>query len=86
MDMELIETKISNGYLVQFKLLMKLCLPIIANQIFEVMLTPMAIFFIGNFGNKIELAGVALAVSIINVTCVAVAIGFGTAVDTFMSQ
>ncbi|KAK2174353.1 hypothetical protein NP493_810g01019 [Ridgeia piscesae] len=47
---------------------------------------PISLIFCGHLGDPIQLDGAALGISMINVTCVAIAQGLGTACDTFFSQ
>lgn len=47
---------------------------------------PISLIFCGHLGDKIELDGAALAMSMMNATCMAIGQGLGTACDTFFSQ
>ncbi|KAK2174351.1 hypothetical protein NP493_810g01016 [Ridgeia piscesae] len=47
---------------------------------------PISLIFCGHLGDPIQLDGAALGISMINVTSTAIALGLGTACDTFFSQ
>lgn len=64
----------------------KLAWPIVTTQICQMLLEPVSLIFCGHLGDPIQLDGAALGISMINVTCNAIAIGLGTSCDTFFSQ
>merc|ERR1712047_180309 len=47
---------------------------------------PVSLVFCGHLEDTVKLDGAALAISMINVICISVAQGLGTACDTFFSQ
>jgi len=74
------------GFGSEFKKMLVITWPICLTQICQLMIGPISLIFCGHLGDAVKLDGAALAISMINATCISVGQGMGTACDTFFSQ
>ncbi|XP_056297125.1 multidrug and toxin extrusion protein 1 [Pseudoliparis swirei] len=73
------------GFKTEIKELSKLAAPVVIAQLMVFAVSFVSTIFCGHLGRK-ELAGVSLAISVINVTGVSIGAGLASACDTLMSQ
>jgi len=74
------------GFTAEFKKMIAITWPICMTQICQMIIGPISLIFCGHLGSATKLDGAALAISMINATCISVGQGMGTACDTFFSQ
>ncbi|KAI0220142.1 Multidrug and toxin extrusion protein 1 [Lamellibrachia satsuma] len=74
------------GILAPLLSILRLSWPVVATQVFQMLVGPISLIFCGHLGDRIQLDGAALGISMINVTCISIAQGLGSACDTFFSQ
>jgi len=74
------------GFCSEFKKMIVITWPICMTQICQMIIGPISLIFCGHLGDAVKLDGAAMAISMINATCISVGQGMGTACDTFFSQ
>ncbi|KAA3671805.1 uncharacterized protein DEA37_0014134 [Paragonimus westermani] len=73
------------GFFYELRKLVKLAVPIALTSLTNYLFGPISVMFCGHLGS-LELATVGLAISVFNVTGLAVAMGLLTACDTLFAQ
>ncbi|KAI0220665.1 Multidrug and toxin extrusion protein 1 [Lamellibrachia satsuma] len=74
------------GMISSLRDMFRLAWAIVLTNITQMWMGPISLMMVGHLKDPIQLDGAALAISVINVTCMATAQGLGTGCDTFFAQ